>query len=130
MGVDEEDRTLVWLGSTRDELAAAPTGVRSTFGFALRLAQQGEKSDIARPMKGPLREVTEVRDIDESGAYRLMYCARIGERIYVLDVFQKKSHTSTATPKHILDRIELRLKIAKEIEKKEQQLERARRRDQ
>jgi phage-related protein len=42
-------------------------------GIALRVAQNGGKSDDAKPMHGVLREVTEISTQDESGAYRLMY---------------------------------------------------------
>jgi phage-related protein len=89
-------------------------------GGALRTAQQGGKSDLARPMRGDLRDVMEVRDNDEAGTYRLMYTTKIGANVFVLDFFQKKSKSGTATPKDILDRIRLRLKKAREIHAEEE----------
>jgi phage-related protein len=62
---------------------------------------------------------------DETGAYRLTYTTKIGDRLFVLDFFQKKSKSGKATPQPDLDRIRLRLKKAREIDAEE---ERARRR--
>jgi phage-related protein len=105
---------LAWVSSTKADLSAAPDSVKRTMGFALRLAQQGEKSDTAKPMKGDLRDVMEVRDDDESGTYRLMYTAKLGDVVYVLDYFQKKGTSGGATPKVDLDRVRQRLKRARE----------------
>jgi phage-related protein len=89
--------------------------VRKTMGGAIRTAQQGGTSELARPMRGDLRVVMEVRDDDEAGTYRLMYTAKIGNLIFILDFFQKKSKSGNATPKADLDRIRWRLKKAREI---------------
>jgi phage-related protein len=110
----EEVGTLIWMGSTKRDLAEAPASVRRTMGGAIRTAQQGGKSADASPMKDDLRDVMEVRDDDEAGTYRLMYTTRIGTQIYILDYFQKKGKSKTATPKADLDRIRLRLKKARE----------------
>jgi phage-related protein len=105
---------LNWMGSTREDLTAASESVRQTMGSALRAAQQGGKSQDAEPMKGDLRDVMEIRDSDDGKAYRLMYTTTIGDTVYVLDFFPKKSKTGTATPKLELDRIRTRLKKARE----------------
>jgi phage-related protein len=47
--------------------------------------------------------------------YRAMYTTKLEGRVYVLDVFQKKSKSGRATPRADLDRIELRLKAAKKL---------------
>jgi phage-related protein len=109
------DRDLLWLGSTLEDLREASEDVRETMGIALRVAQNGGKSDDAKPMHGVLREVTEISTQDESGAYRLMYAARLGSSIFVLDFFQKKSKSGISTPKADLDRIEARLKQARQL---------------
>jgi phage-related protein len=107
-------KEIFWIGSTQDDLAAASASVRRTMGGALRTAQQGGKSEDASPMHGDLRDVFEIREDDEGGTYRLMYTATIGDTLYVLDFFQKKSKSGIATPKADLDRIRLRLKKARE----------------
>jgi phage-related protein len=106
-------KRLFWLASTQDDLTAASEPVRRTMGGALRAAQDGTSSDAATPMKGNLSEVMEVREDDESGTYRLMYTVKIGDDVYVLDFFQKKSVKGIATPQADLNRIAGRLKAAR-----------------
>jgi phage-related protein len=72
-------------------------------------------------MSGNLREVTEIKANDSSGTYRMMYTARLGDIIYVLHVFQKKSKRGIATPQADLDLIEKRLREAKERHGKQNQ---------
>ena len=67
-------------------------------------------------MKGELREVTEIVAKNRDGTFRLMYTATIGETIYVLHTFQKKSTQGIATPQRELDLIKRRLQIAKDHE--------------
>jgi phage-related protein len=105
----------VWLGSTKRDLIEAPESVRKTMGGAIRTAQQGGKSDLASPMHGDLRDVMEVRDDSGAGTYRLMYTSKIGHNLYILDFFQKKSKSGSATPQADLERIRKRLKKAREI---------------
>ena len=52
---------------------------------------------------------------DDSDTFRAIYTVRYSDRIYVLDVFQKKSKTGIATPQFVIDRIKMRLTRA-EIE--------------
>jgi phage-related protein len=89
-------------------------------GGAIRSAQRGGKSDLARQMRGDLRDVMEVRDDDEAGTYRLMYTTKIGANVFVLDFFQKKSKSGIGTPKDAVDRIRLRLKKARDIHAEEE----------
>ena len=89
-------------------------------GAALRAAQEGSRSEDATPMKGDLRDVMEIRETDNSGAHRLMYTIEIGDDVFVLDFFQKKSKRGIATPKADLDRIGKRLVRAREFAKENQ----------
>jgi phage-related protein len=113
-------KDVIWIGSTKRDLTDAPESVRKTMGGAIFTAQLGGTSDLARPMHGDLRDVVEVRDRDEAGIYRLAYTTKIGAHVFVLDFFQKKSKSGSATPRDALDRIRLRLKKAREIHAKEE----------
>ena len=104
-----------WLGRTKRDLHEAPELIRKKMGGAIRAVQDGEKSDFARPMHGGLRDVMEVRADDDAGTYRLMYTTKTGDRLFILDFFQKKSKSGSATPTADLSRIRLRLKKAREI---------------
>jgi phage-related protein len=64
---------------------------------------------MAKLMRGSLRDVVEIVAIDADGRYRLMYTVKLGEAVYVLHAFQKKSKREIATPKNELELIELRV---------------------
>jgi phage-related protein len=52
----------------------------------------------------------EIVAYDASGTYRAIYTVSIGESIYVIHAFQKKSKAGIATPKPEMDLIRQRLK--------------------
>ena len=88
-----------WLGSARDDLRDLPDEVQDFFGYALFLAQTGDKHFSAKPLKGfPGAGVLEVVHQQDKSAYRAVYTVRFAETVYVLHVFQKKSKSGIATP--------------------------------
>lgn len=103
------------MGSSRRDLRTCPDDVQQTFGYALYLAQLGDKHDQAKPLKGfggaGVLEVVEDHDGD---TYRAVYTVRIAKAVYVLHVFQKKAKRGIATPKSDLDLIKQRLRAAQE----------------
>ncbi len=52
----------------------------------------------------------EISAHDASGTYRAVYTVSIGESIYVVHAFQKKSKSGIATPKSDMELIRQRLK--------------------
>jgi len=109
-----------FIASALDDISAMPDEVKRVFGFAIRLAQRGEKHPDAKPLKGfggaGVLEVVEDYDGD---TYRAIYTVRFASIVYVLDVFQKKSKRGSKTAKHDIDRIKSRLKMAElDYEKK------------
>lgn len=48
-------------------------------------------------------------------AYRAIYAVQIGEAIWVIHAYQKKSKTGIKTPKQEIDLIKQRIKAVKEI---------------
>jgi len=54
-----------------------------------------------------------VEDFDKN-TYRAVYKVQLGDVVYVLHVFQKKSKSGKATPKVDIDLIKSRLKLAKQ----------------
>ena len=111
-------KPLRWVGSSRDDLLALPDEVRREVGYALFVAQNGEKADSAKPLKGlgggGVLEVVENHDGD---TYRAVYTIRFARAVYVLHAFQKKSKAGIKTPKKDMDLIEARLKAAQRMEK-------------
>jgi len=106
-------KPLHWIGSSYKDLRAMPEDVQDTFGYALHLAQAGDKHDKAKPLQGfGGAGVLEVVETDEGGAYRAVYTVRFAEAVFVLHCFQKKSTHGIATAKTDIDLIGARLKIA------------------
>jgi phage-related protein len=103
-------RLVIWLGSSRRDLRAMPKSVRRNIGQALYTAQHGGTDPAAKPLKGfSGTKVMEIVERDRGGAYRAVYTAQLGDAIYVLHVFQKKSKRGIATPKQEIDLIRRRL---------------------
>ncbi|MDG5826878.1 type II toxin-antitoxin system RelE/ParE family toxin (plasmid) [Xylella fastidiosa subsp. pauca] len=106
-------KPLVWIASAKKDLMAMPDDVQDTFGYALHLAQAGEKHDQTKPLKGfGSAGVLEVVEDSDGGTYRGVYTVRFGNAVYVLHCFQKKSTYGIATPKSDIDLIRDRLKVA------------------
>jgi phage-related protein len=111
-------KPLRWIPSAKDDLSAMPTEVRRAVGYSLFAAQQGEKHDDAKVLKGfGDAAVLEVIARHDGDTFRAVYTVRFGEVVYVLHVFQKKSKRGIATPKKELELIRKRLKIAEQDHK-------------
>ncbi|MDF1481464.1 type II toxin-antitoxin system RelE/ParE family toxin [Extensimonas sp. H3M7-6] len=107
------ERPLEWIGSSYKDLMTLPADVRRFFGFALSLAQAGDKHDAAKALKGfGGAGVLEVVEDDAGGTYRAVYTVKFAEAVFVLHCFQKKSKRGIAVPKEDMEIIEARLKIA------------------
>jgi phage-related protein len=107
------ERPLEWIGSSYKDLMALPVDVRRLFGFALSLAQVGDRHDDAKVLKGfGGAGVLEVVEDNVGGTYRAVYTVKFPEAVFVLHCFQKKSKRGIATPKEEMDTINARLKIA------------------
>lgn len=92
-----------------------PDPVIDVVGYALHLAQNGLKSDQAKALKGfGSASVLEVIEDDDGNTYRAVYTVRFKNAVYVLHCFQKKSHKGISTPKHEMDIVAARLKLAKQ----------------
>jgi len=76
------EKTLVWIGSSYKDLMALPADVRRLFGFALSLAQSGDRHDAAKVLKGfGGAGVLEVLEDDAGGTYRAVYSAKSGRGV-------------------------------------------------
>lgn len=76
---------------------------------ALQIAARGQKADTAKPMKGLGSGVFEIALPHRGNAYRTIYAVRIGQDLWVVDAFQKKSKQGIKTPREDMDRIRSRL---------------------
>jgi phage-related protein len=90
-------KKLAWLADSRANVKSFPAGVRDDVGYALYAAQLGEMSPKAKPLHGLGSGVMEIAVNDESGTWRTVYTVSIGDSIYVVHAFQKKSKSGIAT---------------------------------
>jgi len=106
-------KPLAWVGSSHKDMKSMPEEVRDTYGFALYLAQLGDKHPDAKPLKGFTGAgVLEIVEDYRADTYRAVYTVRFSDAVYVLHVFQKKSKQGITTPKEEIEKIKTRLKIA------------------
>ena len=72
-------------------------------------------SGIAKSMKGLGSGVFEVALPLRGNAFRVVYALQLGDELWVVHAFEKKSMQGIKTPKHEIDLIKDRLKRLKEM---------------
>ena len=107
-----------WIASSKKDLEAFPDPVQHDIGYALMIAQFGGKHKDAKPWKGLGSGVMEIVNNYDTNTYRAIYTVNIGDVIYVLHAFQKKSKSGMATPREEIELITARYKRAVELSKK------------
>ena len=79
------------------------------------IAAEGGKADIAKPMRGLGSGVFEIALPFRGDAFRVVYAVQLGEDIWVVHVFQKKSTRGIKTPKAEIDLVKDCMKRLKEM---------------
>jgi len=113
-------RPLIWLGDSRRNIQAFPSGSQKLMGDELQLVQFGGMPKDAKPFKGIGSGVFEIALAYETNAFRTVYALQLGKKIYVLHAFQKKAKSGIKTPQKDIDLIKRRYKEAKELAKREE----------
>jgi phage-related protein len=108
-------RPVSWIKAALKDFETFPEGARSVCLAALTIAGEGGKSDIAKPMRGLGAGIFEIALPFRGDAFRVVYAVQLGEDIWVLHAFQKKSTVGIKTPKHEVDLVKDRLKMLKEM---------------
>jgi phage-related protein len=93
---------------------AFPIDAQREMWRALTIAAEGRKADKAKPFKGVDGGVFEIALKHRGDAYRVIYAVQIGEALWVIHAFQKKSKTGIKTPQAEINLIRERLKRLKE----------------
>jgi phage-related protein len=110
-------RPVRWMGNSKKNLLRFPSEVQKIIGDELQFIQFGGMPKDAKPFKGVSSGVFEIAVKYDKGAYRTVLAVQLGDYIYVLHAFQKKSKKGISTPKDDVDLIKQRLADAKEIAK-------------
>lgn len=110
------------MGSSRKDLREFPGPVQDHVGYALYVAQRGERHRDAKPLSGfGGAGVVEVVTDYRGDTFRAVYTLRYAGTVYVLHAFQKKSKTGRETPRRDMDLIHQRLREAEQIAKETRQ---------
>jgi phage-related protein len=110
-------RPLIWLGDSLKTLQDFPDPVQKDIGDALQVVQWGEMPGNAKPLKGLGSGIYEIVQRFDKNTYRAVYALKLGQNVYVLHAFQKKSKTGIKTPQQDIDLIKQRYREAVEQEK-------------
>ena len=108
-------RPISWIKDAHKEFEKFPAGAQSICLTALTIAAENGMADIAKPLKGIGSGVFEIALPFRGNAFRVVYVVQIGDEIWVLHAFQKKSTQGIKTPQHEVELIESRLKKLKEM---------------
>ena len=119
-------KEIEWILSSKKDLLSFRPDVYKNIGRALNAVQQGNNpNDVSGIKAKSLRgfgvgaEVMELLEDYKTDTYRAVYTVKIGDKIYVLHCYQKKSKASIGIPKQDAALIESRLKTVKEMVRNE-----------
>ena len=108
-------RPISWVTAALKEFGKFPEGAQSICLTALTIAAEGGKADVAKPMKGVGSGVFEIALPYRGDAYRVVYALQLGDELWVVHAFQKKSTQGIKTPQREVETIRDRLKRLKEM---------------
>lgn len=108
-------RSVRWMGNSKKNILSFPPEVRKIIGDELQLIQFGGMPKDAKPFKGLGSGIIELAIRYDKDAYRTVLAIQLGNCIYVLHVFQKKSKTGIKTPQEDINLIRKRLNEAKQL---------------
>jgi phage-related protein len=86
--------TIVFMGDSRERIRSFPEIARHALGRQLLRVQQGLDPQDWKPIKTVGAGVREVR-IHTGGEFRAFYVTNIGNALYVLHAFQKKTQATS-----------------------------------
>ena len=107
-------RPISWIKGARKDFEDFPRGAQLDMARALTILAEGRMPDIAKPLTGFGPGVMELVLRHRGDAFRVVYALQIGDDIWVIHAFQKKSKTGIKTPRQEIDLIHERLKRLKE----------------
>ena len=104
-----DTRLISWLKAARKDFEDFPQGAQIEMARALTILAEGQMPDIAKPLTGLGSGVMELALRYRGDAFRVVYALQIGDDIWVIHAFQKKSKSGIRTPKREIDLIRARL---------------------
>ena len=111
----ETSRSISWIKAARKDFEDFPAPVQLDAQRALTVAAEGRMVAHVKPLKGFESGVLEIVLRHRGDAFRVVYAVQIGDDVWVIHAFQKKSTQGIKTPKHEIDLVQERLKKLKEM---------------
>jgi phage-related protein len=113
-GRERKTRPISWINAALKDFEVFPEQAKSICLAALSIAAEGGKADVVKPLHGLGSGVFEVALAVRGGAFRVIYAIQLGDEVWVIHAFQKKSTQGVKTPKREIDLARDRLKRLKE----------------
>jgi len=111
-------KDVVLVGTAGTDLRRFPHDARQRAGYQLYLVQLGIDPGDWKPMTTVGPGCREIRIRTGAGAYRVIYAATIGQAVYVLHCFEKKTQR---TAKSDIDLAKKRYRQATDMARAEEQ---------
>lgn len=109
-----DTRKICWVKAAWKVFLGFPQKAQDQALTALTFVAEGATPDIAKPLTGLGGGVWELAMRSQGDAYRVVYALRLGDDIWVVHAFKKKSTKGIATPKREIDLVQERIKRLKE----------------
>ncbi len=113
MAATRKTRPISWIKAALRDFEKFPAEAKSICLTALTIAAEGGKADIAKPLHGMGSGVMEIALPHDGIACRVVYALQIGDDIWVVHAFQKKSTQGIKTPQREIELVKDRLKKLK-----------------
>jgi phage-related protein len=84
-------RPISWIKAAKKDFEAFPEAVKLDALRALSIASAGSMADHVKPLKGFESGIMEIVLRHRGDAFRVIYALQIGDDLWVIHAFQKKS---------------------------------------
>jgi len=110
-----DTRPVSWIKAARKDFEEFPRGAQDEVLRALTIVAEGGHPDMAKPLKGFDSGILELALRFRGDAYRVVYAVQLGDDVWIIHAFQKKSKAGIKTPGQDIDLVRERLKRLKEM---------------
>jgi phage-related protein len=107
-------RIISWIKGAQRDFRGFPLSAQLKAARTLTQIAEGYTPETVKPLSGLGSGVWEIVIKDRSDAFRVVYALQMGDDIWVIHAFQKKSTSGISTPKHEIDLVKERIKRLKE----------------
>jgi phage-related protein len=106
-------RKISWIKAAEKDFLTFPTVVRENMETVLTMVADGQYADSIKPLRGFGTGVFQITRRFQTDTYRTVYGLKIGEDIWIVHAFKKKSKSGIKTPKEEINLIKSRIKQLK-----------------